>query len=139
MHLLQDKENTDSTFLTWYKMKMTKDTELKVKEYSCFICDEKSADKGLPLLLAETTFSRICLGEKLQEILGDKFIVLISQKDSICWDCAERINWVDTYEQKIDVIKEKILNQVVNKYKSLEVCLQSNIPEEPEQLSFTGM
>ncbi|XP_014245815.1 zinc finger protein 91-like [Cimex lectularius] len=95
------------------------------KEYFCFVCGAKSSDRGLPLLLSETTYSHICLGQKLQEILGDKLIVLIKPRDSVCWNCAEVINWVDKYEIRIDIAKDNLTNQIIKKYKKIEMCLRS--------------
>lgn len=92
-------------------------------DYECFVCATKSKEKGLSMLLGQTAFSRISLGEKLQEILGSKLLVLISPKDRICWDCGSYLNWVDKLEHKIDLIKELIVNNITAKYKKIEVCL----------------
>ena len=75
--------------------------DLGVLEFNCFVCSEKSKENGIPLLQSQTAFSRISLGEKLQEILGTKYVVLVTSKDSICWDCASYINWVDRCEHKV--------------------------------------
>lgn len=96
----------------------------KKKEYDCFICGKKSAVKDLPLIQTQTVFSRITLGEKLQEVLGSKYVVLISSKDSICWDCGAILNWIDRYEYKVDLMKEHILDHVHEKYRKIEICLQ---------------
>uniref|UniRef100_A0A0A9YE69 Zinc finger and SCAN domain-containing protein 2 n=1 Tax=Lygus hesperus TaxID=30085 RepID=A0A0A9YE69_LYGHE len=108
----------------------SKPDHAKKKEYPCFLCNAKSSEKGIPLLVSQTTFSRICLGEKLQEILGEKFIVLITSKDAICWKCAKYINWVDKCERKLDLARGNILNMVVTKYKNAEMDLTSITPKE---------
>lgn len=104
------------------------------KFYSCFVCDEKSTEKGISLLIAQTAFSRIPLGEKLQEILGSKYLVLTSFKDRICWDCASCINWIDKYEHKIDLMKEYFIDKISSKYKKIEVCLNEKSDEVLEPL-----
>ncbi|KAF6201154.1 hypothetical protein GE061_005601 [Apolygus lucorum] len=107
-----------------------KSDHVKKKEYPCFLCNAKSTEKGIPLLVSQTTFSKICLGEKLQEILGEKFIVLITSKDAICWKCAKYINWVDKCERKLDLARGNILNMVITKYKNVEMDLTSISPKE---------
>ncbi|BET00053.1 Hypothetical protein NTJ_12869 [Nesidiocoris tenuis] len=81
----------------------------------------ENPEEGLPLLSCQTTFSRVCLGEKLQEIMGDEFIVLISAKDAVCWGCAKYINWVDKCERELDTARAAILKMVIAKYKNSEI------------------
>ncbi|KAL1117388.1 hypothetical protein AAG570_004714 [Ranatra chinensis] len=87
------------------------------KQYFCFMCDRKSGERGLPLLGCRTTFSNICLGEKLQEILGDRRTLLVSTRDAVCWTCATCINRIDRYEYKRDILKEYIMDNILAKYR----------------------
>lgn len=109
------------------KLKYFDMEDLESKQFSCFVCTEKSKEKGISLLQSQTAFSRISLGEKLQEILGTKYVVLVTSRDSICWDCASYINWVDRCEHKVDLVKEYIVNQVSLKYRKIEVTLQETV------------
>lgn len=119
------------------KLKYFDMEDLESKQFSCFVCTEKSKEKGISLLQSQTAFSRISLGEKLQEILGTKYVVLVTSRDSICWDCASYLNWVDRCEHKVDLVKEYIVNQVSLKYRKIEVTLQETV-ENSEPIQEAG-
>lgn len=105
------------------------------KSFNCFICSKQLSDKGLPLMVSETTYSQICLGKKLQEILGDKLVILLNQKDCVCWKCATYINKYDKFEFELDLIRDYILNTVLEKYN----CKYEDLKDAIDESKTEGM
>ncbi|XP_029166016.1 uncharacterized protein LOC114936854 [Nylanderia fulva] len=85
----------------------------------CFVCDIKIQGRFYNLPHCRTQYSKTKLIEKLGELVGERYVVVISEDDVICRSCAVLLNTFDRLETEIYPIRDKVLQCLEQKY-SLE-------------------
>ncbi|XP_046469721.1 uncharacterized protein [Neodiprion pinetum] len=85
----------------------------------CFVCDVKVQGRYYALATCRTQSSRARVIEKLGELVGERYMVVISEDDLICRGCANLMNTLDRLENEMRGVKDVILRFLERKY-SLE-------------------
>ncbi|EFN64416.1 hypothetical protein EAG_00846 [Camponotus floridanus] len=98
----------------------TGNTDDTIKEASqCFVCDAEIQGRFYALATCRTQHSNSRVIEKLGELVGERYMVVISEDDVICRSCAIRINHLDRLEMEMRNIRDHVLRFLEKKY-SLE-------------------
>lgn len=87
-----------------------------VSKGECYVCDEHIGNNGTLVTEALTTFSNTKIPMKIGRIVGDAFMVIVSNDDVICRRCVTMFNQMDRLEQDLDRVKSSILNLINKKY-----------------------
>ncbi|XP_076625906.1 uncharacterized protein LOC143344103 [Colletes latitarsis] len=90
-----------------------------LNDLQCFVCDAKIQGRHYALATCRTQTSRSRVIEKLGELVGDRYMVVISEDDVICRSCANLINTLDRLEVETYSLRDNILRFLEHKY-SLE-------------------
>ncbi|GLH03769.1 Uncharacterized protein GBIM_09621 [Gryllus bimaculatus] len=85
----------------------------------CFVCDVAVTGKHYTLATCRTQSSNIRLIEKLGQLVGERYMVVICEDDIICRGCANLINTLDRLENEMDSVRKVVLRFLEKKY-SLE-------------------
>lgn len=88
-------------------------------DLQCFVCDAKIQGRHYALATCRTQTSRSRVIEKLGELVGDRYMVVISEDDIICRSCANLINTLDRLEVETYSLRDNVLRFLEQKY-SLE-------------------
>ncbi|XP_053995630.1 uncharacterized protein LOC128885557 [Hylaeus anthracinus] len=90
-----------------------------LEDLQCFVCDAKIQGRRYALATCRTQTSRSRVIEKLGELVGDRYMVVISEDDIICRSCANLINTLDRLEVEAYSLRDNVLRFLELKY-SLE-------------------
>ncbi|KZC13952.1 hypothetical protein WN55_06303 [Dufourea novaeangliae] len=90
-----------------------------LEDLQCFVCDAKIQGRHYALATCRTQTSRSKVIEKLGELVGERYMVVISEDDVICRSCANRINTLDRLEVEMINLRDNVLRFLEQKY-SLE-------------------
>ncbi|KOC69541.1 hypothetical protein WH47_05484 [Habropoda laboriosa] len=90
-----------------------------LKDLQCFVCDTKIHGRFYALATCRTQTSRTKVIEKLGELVGERYMVVISEDDVICRSCANLINTLDKLEIEMCNVRDNVLRFLEQKY-SLE-------------------
>ncbi|XP_029666573.1 uncharacterized protein LOC115237578 [Formica exsecta] len=88
-------------------------------ESRCFVCDAEVQGRFYALATCRTQNSQTRVIEKLGELVGERYMVVISEDDVICRSCAILINTLDRLETEMHNIRDHVLRFLEQKY-SLE-------------------
>nr|XP_031839012.1 uncharacterized protein LOC116429810 isoform X2 [Nomia melanderi] len=88
-------------------------------DLQCFVCDATIQGRHYALATCRTQTSRSRIIEKLGELVGERYMVVISEDDVICRSCANRINMLDRLEVEMITLRDNVLRFLERKY-SLE-------------------
>jgi hypothetical protein len=82
----------------------------------CFVCDEKIM--GLPISLkdSETQTSHEKVTNKLAQMVGNEFCVIVSEDDVICRRCLTLFNTMDSYEFDLKNVQTRLKGFINKKY-----------------------
>jgi hypothetical protein len=103
----------------------TYDPELKLKEDArhyissasqCFICDSVVCGGATPLLMGIAPYSKIALPTKLGQLMGDRFMVIVTADDVLCRRCASLIIRLDKLEVDTEIVKKALTGYLKMKY-----------------------
>nr|XP_012146646.1 PREDICTED: uncharacterized protein LOC100878196 isoform X2 [Megachile rotundata] len=90
-----------------------------LEDLQCFVCDAKIQGRHYTLATCRTQTSRTKVIEKLGELVGERYMVVISEDDVICRSCANLVNTLDRLEVEIYNVRDNVLRFLEQKY-SLE-------------------
>ncbi|KAG9436733.1 hypothetical protein HZU67_01690 [Apis mellifera carnica] len=90
-----------------------------LEELQCFVCDAKIQGRHYSLATCRTQISRTRVIEKLGELVGERYMVVISEDDVICRSCANLINTLDRLDVEMCNVRDNVLRFLEQKY-SLE-------------------
>ncbi|XP_033351109.1 uncharacterized protein LOC117234228 [Bombus vosnesenskii] len=90
-----------------------------LENIQCFVCDAKIQGRHYALATCRTQISRTRVIEKLGELVGERYLVVISEDDVICRSCANLINTLDRLDVEMCNIRDNVLRFLEQKY-SLE-------------------
>ncbi|XP_024080376.1 uncharacterized protein LOC106668241 isoform X1 [Cimex lectularius] len=82
----------------------------------CFVCDVGVIGRYYLLANCRTQTSKVRLIEKLGHLVGDDYMVVISQDDIICRGCATMINSLDRLEKELGSLRSMVLRYLEKKY-----------------------
>lgn len=83
----------------------------------CFICDERVySTSGVPLLQSTTQASNTDLPTKIGQLMGERFMVVVSADDVLCRKCHALVNHVDKLESDLMLVKRSLRNHLKKKY-----------------------
>lgn len=83
---------------------------------SCFICDEKVANDKVHLATGIAPHSKLGLPAKISNLIGDDFVVVVTQSDHVCRRCSALINHMDKLETELSYVKKAITGYIRTKY-----------------------
>ena len=100
------------------------DPELKLREVArnytsssqCFICDSVVYGRATPLLMGIAPYSKIALPTKLGQLMGDRFMVIVTAEDVLCRRCASLIIRLDKLEVDTEIVKKALTGYLKMKY-----------------------
>ncbi|XP_047119099.1 uncharacterized protein LOC124802336 isoform X1 [Schistocerca piceifrons] len=92
----------------------------------CFVCDGAATGRYYILATCRTQTSRIRLIEKLGQLVGERYMVVISEDDVICRSCANLMNTLDRLETEMGSVRNVVLRFLEKKYALEEGELLNN-------------
>ncbi|CAG2053798.1 unnamed protein product [Timema podura] len=95
------------------------ETILGSEDLHCFVCDVAVTGKFYPLATCRARTTKTRLIEKLGHLVGERYMVVISEDDIICRGCANLMNTLDRLELEMRSVKNVVLRFLEKKY-SLE-------------------
>nr|CAD7203690.1 unnamed protein product [Timema douglasi] len=95
------------------------ETILGNEDLHCFVCDVAVTGKFYPLATCRARTTKTRLIEKLGHLVGERYMVVISEDDIICRGCANLMNTLDRLELEMRSVKNVVLRFLEKKY-SLE-------------------
>jgi len=63
-----------------------------------------------------TPFSNITYPEKIAEIIGDEFVVIVNPADYICFKCNKLLINYDKVDNDLKLVKNEIITYIKTKY-----------------------
>ncbi|XP_012281999.1 uncharacterized protein LOC105700589 isoform X2 [Orussus abietinus] len=97
-----------------------------VESLRCFVCDVKVQGRHYSLATCRTQSSRGRVIEKLGELVGERYLVVISEDDVICRSCANLMNTLDRLETEMRGVRDAVLRFLERKYALADGELLSN-------------
>ncbi|KAK9499524.1 hypothetical protein O3M35_002547 [Rhynocoris fuscipes] len=82
----------------------------------CFVCDVGVVGRYYALATCRTQTTKVRLIEKLGQLVGDDYMVVISEDDIICRGCATMINSLDRLEKELGSLRSMVLRYLERKY-----------------------
>lgn len=82
----------------------------------CFICDELIAGKAVPLILGNTRHSKTRMPTKIGQLMGDGYMVVVSQDDLLCLRCVALLNHLDKLEGDLKIVRKALMGYLKKKY-----------------------
>ncbi|XP_075229365.1 putzig [Lycorma delicatula] len=104
---------------------------------NCFVCDGAAVGRYFTLATCRTQTSKVRLIEKLGQLVGDKYMVVISEEDIICRGCASMMNTLDRLEKEMNSLRTVVLRYLEKKYELEEDELLKN--SLPSQKNFSKL
>ncbi|XP_026666508.1 uncharacterized protein LOC108632751 isoform X2 [Ceratina calcarata] len=97
-----------------------------LEDLQCFVCDAQIQGRHYALATCRTQASRIRVIEKLGELVGERYMVVISEDDVICRSCANLINTLDRLDVEMCNVRDNVLRFLEQKYSLKEGELLGN-------------
>lgn len=101
-------------------------TVLSSEEFRCFVCDIVVSGRYYALATCRTQSTKIRLIEKLGQLVGERYMVVISEDDIICRGCANLMNTLDRLETEMCSVRNVVLRFLEKKYALEEGELLNN-------------
>lgn len=84
----------------------------------CYICDELllSNQTQSPLTEMCTSHTSTKFPNKLAQLVGEAFLVIVCNEDFVCSRCTNLVNYYDRLENDVERVKSNLLNLLNKKY-----------------------
>lgn len=82
----------------------------------CFICDKKITGTRIPLVVGVTPYSKTDIPTKIGQLMGEGFMVVVSEDDNLCKRCTSLLDELDRLEVDLNLIKNALTNYLKVKY-----------------------
>ncbi|XP_063240013.1 uncharacterized protein LOC134540893 isoform X2 [Bacillus rossius redtenbacheri] len=105
---------------------------------SCFVCDEAAGRDGVSLRFGLTSCSSTALPTKIGQLMGDNFMIVVTDADVLCKRCSALLNHLDKLEQDMGVVRKALTGYLKKKY-HLSDDLQSAGDEEDDELTLSTL
>lgn len=113
----QDNDISSNIANTSIPISNTSCNNLKsAEDLQCFVCDVKIQGRHYALATCRTQTSRSRVIEKLGELVGERYMVVISEDDVICRSCANLINTLDRLDVEMCNVRDNVLQFLEQKY-----------------------
>ncbi|XP_054278506.1 uncharacterized protein LOC128996962 isoform X2 [Macrosteles quadrilineatus] len=83
---------------------------------TCFVCDGTVVGRYYTLASCKTQVTKQKLVEKLGQLVGEQYMVVISEDDIICRSCTTMLNNLDRLEKEMSSARAVILRFLEKKY-----------------------
>lgn len=85
----------------------------------CFLCDEKLLGEKTRVSSSVTPHSNVPFPEKIAELLGEEFVVIVTPTEYMCKTCTSLLTHVDKLENDLSIVKTALKTYIQKKYKIL--------------------
>uniref|UniRef100_A0A1I8P8V4 C2H2-type domain-containing protein n=1 Tax=Stomoxys calcitrans TaxID=35570 RepID=A0A1I8P8V4_STOCA len=84
----------------------------------CYVCDDALGANSAqhPLTEMQTTHTTTKFPNKIGQLVGDAFMVIVSVEDVVCSRCTNLINYLDRLENDVERVKTNLMNLLHKKY-----------------------
>ncbi|KAL5238666.1 hypothetical protein ACI65C_006076 [Semiaphis heraclei] len=82
----------------------------------CFLCDSKLYGERTRVCSSITPHSNVPYPEKIVELLGDEFVVIVTPADHMCKKCTSLLTHLDKLENDLKLVKNAMLSYIQKKY-----------------------
>lgn len=84
----------------------------------CYVCDDALSASQQQNLLTETQTSHTAtkFPNKIGQLVGDAFMVIVSADDVVCARCTNLLNYLDRLENDVDRVRTNLMNLLHKKY-----------------------
>uniref|UniRef100_A0A2S2NUC8 C2H2-type domain-containing protein n=1 Tax=Schizaphis graminum TaxID=13262 RepID=A0A2S2NUC8_SCHGA len=82
----------------------------------CFLCDAKLFGERTRVCSSITPHSNVPYPEKIVELLGDEFVVIVTPADHMCKKCTSLLTHMDKLENDLKLVKNAMLSYIQKKY-----------------------
>ncbi|KAJ8877743.1 hypothetical protein PR048_022198 [Dryococelus australis] len=105
---------------------------------ACFVCDDVVGKDSVSLRFGLTTCSSTALPTKIGQLMGDNFMIVVTDVDVLCKRCSALLNHLDKLEQDMNVVKKALTGYLKKKY-HLSDDLQPTIGADNEALTLQAL
>ena len=84
---------------------------------NCFVCDQRLTGEKVNLASSVSSHSKVSLPEKISQLIGDDYVVAVTEQDSVCKRCASLLNHMDKLENELTLVKRALTSNISHKYK----------------------
>lgn len=84
----------------------------------CYVCDDALGANQAQHQLTEmqTTHTTTKFPNKIGQLVGDAFMVIVSVEDVVCSRCTNLINYLDRLENDVERVRTNLMNLLHKKY-----------------------
>jgi len=82
----------------------------------CFVCNGLLDGVRIQISSGKTLHSNVPIAEKIAQLLGEEFVVIVSSNDYLCKQCTSVICCIDKLENDLKFVKNAMLSLIVRKY-----------------------
>ena len=84
----------------------------------CYVCDDALGANQAQNQLTEmqTTHTTTKFPNKIGQLVGDAFMVIVSVEDVVCSRCTNLINYLDRLENDVERVRTNLMNLLHKKY-----------------------
>lgn len=85
----------------------------------CFVCGGILGKKNTQMSTNITPHSKVPYLEKISELLGEEFVIIVNSNDHMCQKCTSMLSHIDKLESDLKLVKNAIMSHIQNKYELL--------------------
>lgn len=86
----------------------------------CFICNkELQYDKPTQICSSVSSITNEPLSERIAEVVGEDFIIVITPYDYTCDRCTELLQFIDKTKNDLNLIRKALIYYIQKKHKLL--------------------
>lgn len=82
----------------------------------CFLCDTKLYGERTRVCSSITPHSNVPYPEKIVELLGEDFVVIVTPADHMCKRCTSLLTHMDKLENDLKLVKTAMMSYIQKKY-----------------------
>lgn len=82
----------------------------------CFVCDIKLFGERTRVCSSITPHSNCPYPEKLAELLGEEFVVIVTPADHMCKKCTSLLVHMDKLENDLKLVKTAMVSYIQKRY-----------------------
>ncbi|XP_063239727.1 uncharacterized protein LOC134540755 [Bacillus rossius redtenbacheri] len=103
------------------------------EELVCFVCGVPVSGKFYPLATCRLLCTKTPIIEKMSQLVGESYVVVITEDDVICRSCANLLNTLDRLEVELGSVRSVVLRFLERKYELSDGELVNSKPVEVGQ------
>jgi len=96
---------------------------------NCFVCDATLEGKNTRMSTNITPYTNVPYIEKLSELLGEEFVIVVNSNDYLCQECTSTLSHIDKLENDLKLVKNAMISLIQNKYEILPLGENGNDTE----------